>query len=50
MKKTIRFNVTYDKNKTPIYRNANDDIIFSYQLIKDLSELGYRIVYQYPVN
>ena len=46
----IWINVSYDKQQTPIYKEAKSDKVISYDKLKELKQSGYMVIYQYEVG
>lgn len=46
----ITIDVTYDKNRTPIYKEVeNDNKVRTHEELKDLENRGYYILFRYEV-
>ena len=46
----IWINVSYDKHRTPTYKEAKSDKVISYDKLKELKKSGYTVIYQYEVG
>ena len=46
----IRVDVTYDKERTPIYKEVeNDNKIISLKELKELENQGHTVIFQYEI-